>query len=108
MAAIQVLFRYPTNIMYEKREGDSPIAYYVTSLFAQIGNQDIDLYREIVRVSDGARQILRTDKAGTTYLYSDKECQLNTLITINHEWTYRNAPEVKKALPHSASEEVLN
>lgn len=102
MASIQVLFRYPTNIMYQKREGDDPIAYLVTSVFAKDQAGSVDLYREIVRVSDKAVQILRTDKPGSIFLYTDAACKINSLITITDEWSYKMMPREVKIVAPSA------
>ncbi|MBX7066793.1 MAG: hypothetical protein K1X28_06145 [Parachlamydiales bacterium] len=98
MSGLAAVYRYPTNVLYQKGEAGTPIEYYVTSVFACERDQ-IDLYWEIIRVSDKAVQILRTDSPGTILLYADRQFKIHSNIYITDSWSHKKMHEIKIEAP---------
>lgn len=99
MAVLKVLFRYPANIFYARSELGPPHKYEISSILCSNG-EDIDLYREIIRVSDGALQILKFNQNENRNLYSDQACKNITNIAIGHDWILKQ-PICDSKIPSS-------
>ena len=83
---MKVIFRYPTVTMYGQGI-QYPQIYKVTSVMVE-ANSGLHHYREIIRVSDQAKQIIEASIIRKTCLFYDKQLSCQTHISISHKWTY--------------------
>lgn len=87
MSSIGVLHHYPSVKLYAKGDSDEPIEYEA-SVFL-IGSQyNIAMRRLIIRTSDFAYQILEAEKRYANRLYSDRNCEEASSISILNKWTF--------------------
>jgi len=93
MTPIQVIHFYPKSTYFNKNDRGESISCECSSFLGKKGNEEADLYRLVVRVSDGAYQIFKAIQANPESLFLDAQCRNVTDITIMREWTFPISPK---------------